>query len=66
MIATGIKNFKLSSKVNEIVIQYKLNKKYPNPKYQPYLKRDLLLGALFALLKIKIKNKEKVIKFIIK
>ena len=64
--AAGIKNLKLWSKVNEIDIQYRLNKKYPNPKYHPYLKRDLLLGVLFFLLKIKIKNKEKVIKLIIK
>ena len=66
MIATGIKNFKLSSKVNEIVIQYKLNKKYPNPKYHPYLKKDLLLVNFFFLLKRKMKNKEQVIKLIIK
>lgn len=32
----GIKNLKLSSKVSEIDIQYKLLKKYPNPKNQPY------------------------------
>ena len=32
----GIKNLKLSSKVSEINIQYKLLKKYPNPKNQPY------------------------------
>ena len=36
IVATGIKNLKLSSKVNEIDTQYKLNKKYPNPKYHPY------------------------------
>ena len=66
IIATGIKNSKLWSKVNEIAIQYRLNKKYPNPKYQPYLKKDLLLNILFFWLKIKIKNKEKVIKLIIK
>ena len=65
-MATGIKNLKLWSKVNEIAIQYKLNKKYPNPKHHPYLKNDLLLGVLFFLLKIKMKNKEKVIKLIIK
>ena len=66
IIAIGIKNLKLWSKVNEITIQYRLNKKYPNPKYHPYLKRDLLLDFIFFLLKIKIKNKEKVIKLIIK
>ena len=66
IIATGIKNLKLWSKVNEIAIQYRLNKKYPNPKHQPYWKKNLLLGVLFFLLKIKIKNKEKVIKLIIK
>ena len=66
IIAIGIKNLKLWSKVNEIAIQYKLNKKYPNPKYHPYLKKDLLSGFFFFLLKIKIKNKEKVIKLIIK
>ena len=66
IIATGIKSLKLWSKVNEITIQYKLNKKYPNPKHQPYWKKYLLLDVLFFLLKIKIKNREKVIKFIIK
>ena len=35
-IDKGIKNLKLSSKVSEIDIQYKLLKKYPNPKNQPY------------------------------
>ena len=65
-MAIGIKNLKLLSKVNEIATQYKLNKKYPNPKYHPYLKKDLLLDILFFLLKIKIKNKEKVTKLIIK
>ena len=63
--ATGIKNLKLWSKVNEIDIQYRLNKKYPNPKYHPYWKKYLLLD-IFFFLKIKIKNKEKVIKLIIK
>ena len=66
IIATGIKNLKLWSKVNEIDIQYRLNKKYPNPKYHPYWKKDLLCGVFFFFLKIKIKNKEKVIKLIIK
>ena len=66
IIAIGIKNLKLWSKVNEIAIQYRLNKKYPNPKYHPCLKRDLWLDISFFLLKIKIKNKEKVIKLIIK
>ena len=66
IIATGIKILKLWSKVNEIAIQYKLNKKYPNPKYHPYIKRDLLLDSVFFLLMIKIKNKEKVIKLITK
>ena len=61
-----MKNFKLSSKVNEIATQYKLNKKYPKPKYHPYLKKDLLLDGSFFLLKRKMKNKEKVIKLIIK
>ena len=65
-MANGIKNWKLWSKVNEIAIQYKLNKKYPNPKYHPYLKKDLSLDNSFFLLKRKIKNKEKVIKLIIK
>jgi len=45
--ATGIKNLKLWSKVNEITTQYKLNKKYPNPKHHPYLKRGLLLCIFF-------------------
>ena len=35
-IDKGIKNLKLSSNVSEIDIQYKLLKKYPNPKNQPY------------------------------
>ena len=39
IIATGIKNLKLWSKVNEIDIQYRLNKKKPNPKYHPYPKK---------------------------
>jgi len=66
MIATGIKNLKLWSKVNEIAIQYRLNKKYPNPKYHPCLKKDLLLDGFFFFLIRKIKNSEKVIKLIIK
>jgi len=66
IIAIGIRNLKLWSKVSEIAIQYKLNKKYPNPKYHPYLKKDLLLEVFFFLLKIKTKNKENVIKLIIK
>ena len=35
-IDKGIKNLKLSSNVSETDIQYKLLKKYPNPKNQPY------------------------------
>ena len=66
IITAGIKNLKLWSKVNEIAIQYKLNKKYPNPKHHPYLKKFLLFCVFFFLLKIKIKNKEKVIKLIMK
>ena len=66
IIARGIKNLKLWSKVNEITTQYKLNKKYPNPKHQPYIKKYLLLNVIFFLLKIKIKNKEKVTKLIMK
>ena len=65
-MARGIRNLKLSSKVNEIDIQYKLDKKYPNPKNHPYLKKKILPEIFFLLLKIKIKNKEKVIKLIIK
>ncbi len=65
-MANGIKNWKLWSNVNEIATQYKLNKKYPKPKYHPYLKKDLLSDCFFFLLKRKIKNKEKVIKLIIK
>ena len=65
-MAIGIKNLKLWSKVNEITIQYRLNKKYPNPKHHPYLKKDLFLSICFFLLKRKIKNKEKVKKLIIK
>ena len=33
--ANGIKNLKFSSNVNEIVIQYKFEEKYPKPKNQP-------------------------------
>ena len=55
-MAIGIKNLKLWSKVNEITIQYKLNKKYPNPKNHPYLKKDLLLDSFFFF--INNKNKE--------
>ena len=58
IIATGIKNLKLWSNVSEIDIQYKLNKKYPNPKHHPYWKKNLLLDNFFFLLKINIKNKE--------
>ena len=36
--AIGIKIVKLESKVKDIVIQYKLEIKYPNPKTQPYQK----------------------------
>jgi hypothetical protein len=43
MVASGIKNLKLSSKVNEIDTQYKLDKKYPNPNNQPYIKKNHLL-----------------------
>ena len=66
IVAMGIKNLKVWSKVREIDIQYKPLKKYPKPKNQPYLKKDLLLENVFFVLKIKIKNKENVIKFIIK
>ena len=47
IIDKGIKYLKLWSKVNEINIQYKLNKKYPNPKNHPYLKKDLFLEKFF-------------------
>ena len=63
--ANGIKSLKFGSKVNEIAIQYKLNKKYPKPKNHPYLKKVLLLDSFFFL-KRQIKNSEKVKKFIIK
>ena len=66
IIANGIKNLKLSSNVKEIDIQYKLNKKYPNPKNHPYLKKDLFFKFFFLSIKRKIKNKEKVKKLIIK
>ena len=48
-MARGIRNLKLSSKVNEIDIQYKLDKKYPNPKNHTYLKKDLF-SKFFSLL----------------
>ena len=64
--AKGIKNLKFWSKVNEIDTQYKLNIKYPNPKHQPYLKKKLFFTTSFFLLIRNIKNKEKVIKLIIK
>ena len=41
--ATGIKKLKFSSNVNEIVIQYKFDKKYPKPKNQPYIKKFFYL-----------------------
>ena len=63
-MANGIKNLKLSSNVNEMDIQYKLDTKYPNPKNHPYLKKDLLLAFFFLSTKRKIKNKEKVKKLI--
>ena len=66
IIVIGIKNLKLWSNVNEIATQYRLNKKYPNPKHHPYLKKYLFLSVFFLMLKIKIKNNEKVIKLIIK
>ena len=65
-MANGIKSSRLWSNVNEIATQYKLNRKYPNPKYHPYLKNDLLLDNFFFSLKRKEKNREKVIKLIIK
>ena len=64
-MAIGIKNLKFWSKVSEIAIQYKLNKKYPNPKYHPYLKKNLLPNVFCFFLKIKIKKSEKLIKLII-
>jgi len=66
IIANGIKYLKLWSKVSEIDTQYKLNKKYPNPKNHPYLKKNLLFKFFFFLLKRKMKNKENVIKLITK
>ena len=45
--AIGIKNLKFSSNVKEIVIQYKLDKKYPNPKNQPKKKVWFFLANLF-------------------
>ena len=35
MKAIGIKNLNCGSKVKELVIQYKLEQKYPNPNVQP-------------------------------
>ena len=51
IIAKGIKNLKLWSKVKEIAIQYRLNKKYPNPKHHPYWKKYLLLDNVFFFIK---------------
>ena len=34
-IAIGINTLKVSSNVKDIVIQYRLDKKYPKPKTQP-------------------------------
>ena len=66
IIENGIKNLNVSSKVNEIDIQYNPHRKYPKPKHHPYLKKYLLLEKVFFLLKIKIKNKVNVTKLIIK
>ena len=38
IIENGIKVLKISSKVSEFDIQYKLDKKYPNPNIHPSLK----------------------------
>ena len=62
--AIGIKNLKLWSNVKEITIQYKLAKKYPKPKHQPYLKNALSFFNSFLCLNTKIQNKEKVKKLI--
>ena len=61
----GIKKLKFTSNVNEIVIQYKLVKKYPKPKNHPY-KKALFLLIDFFFWKIKIKNELKVAKLISK
>ena len=58
----GIKNLKFSSNDNEILIQYKLVRKYPNPKSQPY-KNGLFLSGNFFLLNKIIKKKLNVTKF---
>ena len=58
----GIKNLKFSSNDNEILIQYKFVRKYPNPKSQPY-KNGLFLNCIFFLLNRIIKKKLKVTKF---
>ena len=56
IVAIGIKNLKYSSKVKEIDIQYKLNKKYPNPKNHPYLKKIRLFLIFFFFFKNKNKK----------
>ena len=60
--AIGTNGLKFSSKVSELVIQYKLEIKYPNPNIQPILK-DIHFPFLQFKIK-KINNKGKVIKFI--
>ena len=54
----GIKNLKLSSKVSEIDIQYKLLKKYPNPKNQPYKNNFKKLRFVLIPSNTKIKKNE--------
>ena len=43
----GIKNLKFSSYNNEKDNQYKLDKKYPNPKEYPYKKNTFKFLSLF-------------------
>ena len=61
IIEKGIKGLKISSKVSEFDIQYKLEIKYPNPNIQPIL-NDIHFPFLLFKIK-KTSNNGKVIKF---
>ena len=49
IIKKGINVWNNSSKVSEFVIQYRLDKKYPNPNIQPIQKDDDLPKCLLDI-----------------